>query len=77
MVVVVGTLINVIVFRGKNMHIKFKHWDGMAICFFLHEFNVNSKRVSRNVLSVAEPWPPKETALKMRSLLGTGLGYFF
>lgn len=77
MLVVVGTLIKVIVFRGKNMCIKFEHWDSLAIYFFLHEFNVNSKRDSRDILSMAEQWLPKETALKMWSLLGTDVGYFF
>lgn len=75
--VVVGTLIKVIVFRGKNMCIKFEHWDSLVIYFFLHEFNVNSKRDSRDVLSMAEQWLSKETALKMWSLLGTDVGYFF
>lgn len=67
---VVGTLIKVIVFRGKNMYIKFEHWDSLAICFFLHEFNVNSKRDSRDALSMAEQWLPKETALKNVVLTG-------
>lgn len=74
--VVVGRLIKVIVFRGKNMCIKFEHWDSLAIYFFLHEFNVNSKRDSRDVLSMAKQWLSKETALKMQSLLGTDVGYF-
>lgn len=73
----VGTLIKVIVFRGKSMYIKFEHWDSLAIYFFLHEFHVNSKRDSRDVLSMAEQWLPKETALKMWSLLSTDVGYFF
>lgn len=73
----VGTLIKVIVFRGKHMYIKFERWDSLAIYFSLHEFNVNSKRDSRDVLSMAEQWLPKETALKMWSLLGTDVGYFF
>lgn len=58
------------------MYIKFEDWDGLALGFFLHEFCVDSKRGSRDVLSMAEPWPPQDTALKMQALLGRGLGYF-
>lgn len=62
------------------MYIKFEDSDGLANCvcvFFLRDFGVNFKGGFRDVLSMVEPWPPEVATLKMLSLLGLSLGYFF